>query len=204
MKLNLNSNSDWKSFHVRPEDEKTLEEFYTEAEAKRYAASNSMRKIQEGLTLRAIELMQLPIGSTVIDAGCGAGFSTAILHDIGYEVLPFDALSIFVNLCRENGFDAKVGDIRKFPFSEKVDGIVSISVLQWVTSKDIGEASKVAKEFWSHLKKGGKAVVQFYPKAESELMQVGKLFKETGFKTTVVTDNPSNSKKRKAFLLLVK
>ncbi len=204
LRLSDLSGSNWKSFHIRPEDEKSLEEFYTDAEAKRYANSNSMRKIQEGLTLRAIELMQLPVGSTVIDAGCGAGFSTFILHEIGYGVLAFDALPIFVKLCKKNGFDAKLGDFRKFPFKQTVDGIVSISVLQWVTAKEVNEASKVANEFWNHLKKGGKAVVQFYPRSETELLQVGRLFKNVGFKTTIVTDNPENARKRKIFLLLVK
>ena len=198
----MKKESEWKSFHVRPEDEKTLEDFYTTAEAKRYASSNSMRKIQEGLTLRAVEMMQLPIGSTVIDAGCGPGFSTAILHEIGYEVLAFDALPVFVELCRKNGFDAKVGDIRKFPFSEKVDGIVSISVLQWVIAQGLDETHKVAVECWKHLKPGGKAVFQFYPHSESEAMQIARIFKDTGFKTTLVTDNPKNAKKRKLFLFL--
>ncbi|MFH0713625.1 MAG: class I SAM-dependent methyltransferase [Candidatus Micrarchaeota archaeon] len=203
-KLEKPEKSEWKSFHVRPEDEKTVEQFYTAAEAKRYAASNSMRRIQEGLTLRAVELMQLPAGSRVIDAGCGAGFSSVILSELCYEVFPFDVIPIFVTLCRKKGFDAKRGDVRKFPFASLYDGIVSISVLQWVSALGAGEVKKVAREFWKHLKTGGKAVVQFYPRDEGEAMQVGRVFKSVGFKTTVITDNPENARKRKVFLLLVK
>jgi len=195
---------EWKSFHVRPEDEKTAVDYYDEKEAERYAKSNAMRKIQEQLTLRAVELARFPIGSKIIDAGCGSGFSSEILREIGYEVYPFDIIPAFVKKCREKNFDAKVGDLRKFPFKEKFDGIVSISVLQWVSASGMGEVAKVAKEFWNHLKKGGKAVVQFYPKSEAEAMQIAKAFHEKGFAVKLVTDNPANSRKRKVFILLEK
>ena len=196
--------SEWKSFHVRPEDEKSAVDYYDASEAERYSRSNAMHKIQEQLALRAVELAKFPIGSKIVDAGCGAGFSSIILREIGYEVFPFDLIPTFVEKCREGGFDAKVGDIRKFPFKDKFDGVVSISVLQWVSAAGMGEVAKVASEFWNHLKKGGKAVVQFYPRSEAEAMQCAKTFREKGFSVKLVTDNPSNSRKRKVFILLEK
>ncbi len=200
----MRKESEWKSFHVRPEDEKTAADFYDASEAERYSQSNAMGKIQGQLTLRAIDIARFPLGSKIIDAGCGAGFSCEVLRGIGYGVFPFDVLPVFVEKCREKGFNAKLGDIRKFPFHGEFDGIVSISVLQWVTASNVEQARKVAAEFWSHLKKGGKAVVQFYPKSENELMQTGHCFKQRGFKTTAIIDNPSNPRKRKVFLLLEK
>lgn len=196
--------SEWKSLHVRPEDEKTAVHYYDVVEAERYANSNAMRKIQEQLTLRAVELAKFPLGSKIIDAGCGPGFSSEVLREIGYGVYPFDLIPQFVEKCREKNFNAKVGDIRKFPFSGKFDGIVSISVLQWVSAKGMDEVAKVAVEFWIHLKKRGKAVVQFYPKSEAEAMQCAKVFREKGFAVKLVTDNPANSRKRKVFILLEK
>ncbi len=200
----MNQQSEWKTFHVRPEDEKTVGYYYDDREAERYAKSNSMRKIQEQLTLRAIELAKFPLGSKVIDAGCGAGFSAIILREIGYKVYAFDLLQQFVEKCKEKGFAAKVGDLRKFPFKGKFDGIVSISALQWVSAKGMNEVAKVAWEFWKHLKKNGKAVIQFYPKSETELNAVAREFKIVGFKTIVITDNPRNARKRKVFLMLEK
>ncbi|MDP3741794.1 MAG: class I SAM-dependent methyltransferase [Candidatus Micrarchaeota archaeon] len=200
----MKQSSEWKSFHVRPEDEKTAVDYYDASEAERYAKSNAMRKIQEQLTLRAVELAQFPLGSKIIDAGCGSGFSSIILREIGYEVYPFDLIPAFVEQCKQKGFKAKVGDLCKFPFKGKFDGIVSISVLQWVSIGGMVEVAKVAREFWNHLKKGGKAVIQFYPKSEVEAMQCGKAFKEKGFAVKIITDNPANSRKRKVFILLEK
>ncbi|MBI4406283.1 class I SAM-dependent methyltransferase [Candidatus Micrarchaeota archaeon] len=200
----MNPKSEWRTFHVRPEDQKTARDYYDENEAERYSKSNAMRKIQEQLTLRAVELALFPLGSHIIDAGCGPGFSSEILRKIGYEVLPFDLLPVFVAKCREKGFGAKQGDLRRFPFKGKFDGIVSISVLQWISAPGMRGVEKVAAEFWNHLTKRGKAVIQFYPKSEAELMAVARVFKKRGFKTVVVTENPSNSRKRKTFLLLAK
>lgn len=200
----MRKESEWKSFHVRPEDEKSAAHYYDAAEAERYAKSNAMRKIQEQLTLRAVELAKFPLGSKIVDAGCGPGFSSEILREIGYEVYSFDLIPAFVQQCRQRGFDAKVGDLRKFPFSGKFDGIVSISVLQWVSAGGMGEVAKVAAEFWNHLKKGGRAVLQFYPKSEAEAMQCAKVFQQKGFAVKLVTDNPANPRKRKVFILVEK
>ncbi len=198
------SSSEWKSFHVRPEDEKTVVDYYDEKEANRYSRSNAMRRIQRGLTMQAVELALFPLGSKVIDAGCGPGFSTEVLAEVGYDVYPFDLLPLFVEKCCEKGFRAKQGDLRKFPFQGKFDGIVSISALQWVSASGIDGVAKVASEFWNHLKKGGKAVLQFYPKSEKEALQTMRSFKAVGFTAKLITYNLANPVKRKVFMLLEK
>ncbi len=195
---------EWKTFHVRPEDEGGVADYYDEAEALRYCKSNAMRKIQQRLTLRAVQLALFPLGSKIIDAGCGPGFSSQVLRQIGYEVYPFDLLPAFVAKCREKGFNARQGDIRRFPFKGEFDGIVSISALQWVSCRGMREVEKVAEQFWSHLKKKGNAVVQFYPKSEAELMSVARVFRKRGFHTRVITDNVHNPRKRKVFIMLGK
>ena len=49
-----------------------------------------------------------------------------------------------------------------------------------------------------------KALVQFYPKSEEEMMLAGKAFREAGFKTKIQIDNEKNARKRRIYLLLRK
>ncbi len=200
--------SPWKTFHIRPEDECEVGDFYDSGEVQRYSQSNAMRRIQRDLTLRALDLARFPLNSKILDAGCGSGFSLEILKEVGYKkIYGFDLLPAFVAEAKKRGFkNVKVGDLRQFPFSaaEKFDGIISISALQWVSVHGEKEVEKVAVEFFSHLITGGSAVVQFYPKSEGELMSVAKVFRAIGFKVKMITENPGNARKRKSFLLLYK
>ncbi|MDO8660453.1 MAG: class I SAM-dependent methyltransferase [Candidatus Woesearchaeota archaeon] len=203
----INTSSSWKNSHVRPEDTQVATDFYTQRESERYASSNAMHKMQTELTLRAVQLAQLPIGSHVLDAGCGSGFSTEVLQQIGYKTSAFDLSPHFVSLAKQRNFECKQGDLRNFPFTEKFDGIFSISALQWITANPKtapAEAAKAALEFNTHLRPGGKAVIQFYPKTEEELLQTAQAFKQNGFHVNIVTDNPKNPRKRKIYLLLEK
>ncbi|NYZ75165.1 methyltransferase domain-containing protein, partial [Candidatus Micrarchaeota archaeon] len=124
--------SPWKTFHVRPEDDKSVHEHYSEEEAQRYAESNAMRRIQRELTLRCLDLVRIPLKARVLDAGCGSGFSLEILKEVGYnKIAGFDAVPALLKHARRKGFKVKEGDLRDIPFrNNSFDAIVSVSVLQ--------------------------------------------------------------------------
>ncbi|MGC8851218.1 MAG: class I SAM-dependent methyltransferase [Candidatus Micrarchaeia archaeon] len=208
MKRKRRAEGPWRSFHVRPEDEHyDVATYYSGAEASRYASSNAMKKIQHNLTLRALELALFPLDWRVLDAGCGAGFSLEVLREAGYKkIAGFDAVLDLLEHAKKKGFAVRLGDLRSIPFpARSFDAILSISALQWLTARNAKEnLEKVASEFWRVLKHGGKAVIQFYPRSEEEALEAGKAFRARGFKTTIVTDNPKNPRKRKVFILLSK
>ncbi|NUN11378.1 class I SAM-dependent methyltransferase [Candidatus Micrarchaeota archaeon] len=194
----------WKTRNKRPEDLfKTSKEFYASEEAKSY--SSSIRKTQEQLTLRALELLALPLPARVLDAGCGNGFSTKIIKDVGYNVVGIDSSQEMLDKKIDKSLELKLADFSyriPFPF-RSFDGVVSISALQWVSQNGF-LTTRSAEEFYRILRKGGRGVIQFYPKTEEEFITVGKEFKRVGFKVTLVTDEPKNPKKRKLFLVLEK
>lgn len=186
----------------RPEDVfSDAKEFYEERETERYASSRAMHRAQRGLTLRALELALFPLDSTLLDAGCGNGFSMQVLKEVGYAgVKGVDASPSMVVQAKARGFDAFEGDLRKLPFpNASFDGIISVSALQWLK---VGDVQRVAREFRRVLRAGGKVVAQFYPKSEGEMMAFARSFSEAGFATRVVVDNPMNARKRRVFLLL--
>ncbi len=195
----------WDTKHTRPEDVyASADKFYEDKEATRYANSNAMRKTQRELTMRALELQIPPLDSKILDAGCGCGYSLEVLKEIGYEnIKGFDLTPQFIQTAKTKGFNVKTGDLRKIPFKEKFDVIISISALQWITAHNLEKnITQTAKEFKRLLKPHGYALIQFYPKSERELMHAAQTFNQNQFKVKIITDNPDNAKKRKNFLLL--
>ena len=195
----------WKTTHNRPEDiYENADKFYEEKEATRYALSNTMRKTQRELTMRALEFQVPPLSAKVLDAGCGCGFSLEVLKEIGYtNIKGFDLTPRFVEVAKQKGYAVRIGDLRKIPYSERFDVIISISALQWITASNLEKnVKKTAKEFNRLLNPEGCALIHFYPKTEVELMHTARVFNENGFAVKVVTDNPNNAKKRKNFLVL--
>ncbi len=191
----------WRVRHHRPEDSGKAEDFYSRHGSRVYE-KNAMRHIQEKILLRGLQLVPIPEGAGVLDAGCGTGFGMQLLSRLGYSVSGFDASEEMISRARAKGFNVVVGDMRRIPFPDSAfEAIVSISALQWVPLK---ERLKAAREFRRVLADGGVAVVQFYPASEREALATGRLFRRAGFKATLHTDNSDNPRKRKIFLLLHK
>ena len=182
----------------RPEKTTSATEYYGEKAA--YASSSAIRRIQRKITLRALELAMFPLDWKILDAGCGNGFSLDILREVGYECAGFDVSPSMVALAKKKGFLAKAGDLRKIPFPKaSFDAIISISALQWI---DLAEASVVAHEFKRVLKKNGRAVMQFYPESEKQLMDWAQAFRKAGFSMVVKQEGLESPRKRRVFLLL--
>lgn len=160
--------------------------------------SPGMKRMQEQLTLRAIELLGLTKGK-VIDIGCGTGYSTCVLVKKGFDVVGIDPNKNMIEKARERGLDCREGSFEKIPFKDReFDALISVSSLQWANYK------KAAKETNRVMKNASKGVMQFYPDSDEDALRAAKAFAKEGFKAQLVIDNPNNPKKKKVFLVIKK
>ncbi|MCD4740036.1 class I SAM-dependent methyltransferase [archaeon] len=184
----------WQVKHERPEDNSEPGEYF---HASSYETSG-MRRTQEQLTQRALELLAIPPKSRVLDVGCGTGFSMKVIENQGHTAVGIDIVESMIEKARERGLNAVVADMADLPFEkDSFDAIVSISVIQW--AKDL---KAVAKEFKRVLKPKGGMVAQFYPFSEDEAKSMAKIFASQGFQGGLAIDQPEHAKKRKVFLVM--
>ena len=179
---------------------------------KNYARSKSMMHIQEKITIRSLELLDLKSkNGLILDAGCGPGFTSTYLKEIGYDVVALDIISEFLSFYNINELNPIAADMCFLTFQPNTfDAIISISALQWIFRDKINDLMKLkllhlSKDIENTLKPNAKAIFQFYPKNNSIMEAIGKIITEnTKLKGTYIIDNPNNAKKRKIFLLLEK
>jgi 18S rRNA (guanine1575-N7)-methyltransferase len=116
-----------------------------------------------------------------------------------------------VALEREVEGDLLLSDIGNgIPFRPgSFDACISISVLQWLFNAESKQTSSHQRLFrffstlYSALKRGGKAVLQFYPETEGQSATVMAEAKRAGFGGGIVIDYPESKKARKYYLCLV-
>jgi ubiquinone/menaquinone biosynthesis C-methylase UbiE len=162
-----------------------------------------MKKAQEELTLKVVELLEMKPPAKVLDLGCGVGYSTNLLKEIGFEVVGIDINPPMIEKAKAKGLNVVLGDFRELGkhFKEKsFDYVISVSALQWVKNRN--DMKRVAEGVYYVLKDNGKAGIQFYPFSEIELNMFCKAFRRVGFKCMVKIEN--NRSKRTVFLLLEK
>jgi ubiquinone/menaquinone biosynthesis C-methylase UbiE len=162
-----------------------------------------MKKAQEELTLKVVELLEMKPPAKVLDLGCGVGYSTNLLKEIGFEVAGIDINPLMIEKAKAKGLNVVVGDFRELEkhFKEKsFDYVISVSALQWVKNRK--DMKRVAEGVYYVLKDNGKVGIQFYPFSEIELNMFCKAFRRVGFKCMVKIEN--NRSKRTVFLLLEK
>jgi len=197
----------------RPEElfEK-VRDYFNPEQIKKYAKSKSMMRIQEKITIRALEILE-PRSSKIriLDAGCGPGFAALYLKEIGFEIVALDVISDFLRFYNLTEVNPIAADMCYLPFKpNSFDAIISISALQWIfrdiyIKKMEDLLIKLTKSFYKTLKSNSKAVIQFYPKNNEIMEKIGNIFvTNTNFKGNFIIDNPNNAKKRKIFLLLKK
>ncbi len=197
----------------RPEELfENVKDYFNSENIKKYAKSKSMMRIQEKITMRALELLEIRSSKIrILDAGCGPGFAALYLKEIGFEIVALDIISDFLICYNLTEVNPLVADMCYLPFKpNSFDAIISISALQWIF-RDIYNKKmealliKLTKSFYKTLKNNSKAVIQFYPKNNEIMEKIGNLFiSNTNFKGNFIIDNPNNAKKRKIFLLLKK
>ncbi len=195
----------WKIKIDRPEElYERPGDYYNRKEIEKYAQSKSMRRKQEKLTVRLVELLEISPPLKILDLGCGPGFSTNFLKEMGFSVVGLDMLEDMLKIAIKKGLQVVKGDMKNLAgiFEENsFDCVMSISALQWINIKDMG---KVAIGIKKILRKNGKFGAQFYPKSDIQMEKIGKIFSKKGFKGGFVVDNENSPRKRTIYLLLTK
>ena len=192
--------------------------FYTREEVKRYNSSSGMKKTQRELTEIALSLSEIDFsrnkGISVLDIGCGTGFSIDYLKEKGInQVIGIDPSLEMVKLAKDKKLDVRVGgfeDLSSLGFKkDQFDLVISMSALQWVTSGKEGLFLKnsikgIGKSIYFILKEKGSCVIQFYPRDEAVFQDVTSAFERVGFRVASYLYNEKNIKKKKSFLILKK
>jgi len=197
----------------RPEEEyEKVSDYFKGDILSQYANSKSIMRIQEKITIRALELLDLKKkDNLILDAGCGPGFAASYLKELGYEIVALDIISEFLNVYDIKELNPINADMCFPPFKPNTfDGIISISALQWVF-RDINNKlmhlmiKNLFKSFFTILKPNSRVIIQFYPKSNELMKRIGKIITDhTDFDGKFIVDNPNRQKKRKIFLLLSK
>jgi 18S rRNA (guanine1575-N7)-methyltransferase len=129
----------------RPEHIAPADVYYNEDMAEKYAQGTRMINIQSKMTERCLELMMLSNDDSsklILDVGCGSGISSGIINEHGHFFVGMDISPgmLQVALSREvtEGGDLMLSDIGQgVPFRPGTfDGVVSVSVLQWLCNED--------------------------------------------------------------------
>lgn len=197
--------------------------YYNDAESAKYTANSRIQHIQSAMTHRALELLHLPTThpSLILDVGCGSGLSGTILSStaphhvwMGLDISP-SMLAIALQRQEENE-DSEVADGDLFladmgqglPFRPGTfDAAISISAVQWLCN---AETSSVSPEgrlrrffdgLYACLRRGGKAVLQFYPKNATQREMITNAAVRSGFGAGVLVDDP-DTKNEKLYLVL--
>jgi len=67
--------------------------YYTDEEVEKYAHSGGMRRAQEKIAYRVLELLELKPGSSLLDIGSGPGYTAEVYRSKGYNVTCMDLIS---------------------------------------------------------------------------------------------------------------
>ncbi|KAK3700128.1 18S rRNA (guanine1575-N7)-methyltransferase [Vermiconidia calcicola] len=203
----------------RPEDTLPPDLFYNDAESRKYTTSSRIRSIQASMTNRALELLDLKGPSFILDLGCGSGLSGEILTNteeidggphtwIGMDI---SSSMLAEALQRDVEGDMLLADIGQgVPFRPGAfDAAISISAIQWLcnaeSTSDEDAPDRRLKRFfdtlYASLKRGGRAVCQFYPKNDAQRSMISSAAIKAGFGAGILEDDPG-TKNVKLYLVL--
>lgn len=196
----------------RPEYTAPPEVFYNDEESKKYTTSSRVQHIQASMTLRALDLLNLPPSQHVLDIGCGSGLSGEILTQEGHSWAGMDisASMLAEALDREVEGDLFLADMGQgVPFrAGTFDAAISISAIQWLCNADTATADPKRRlldffaTLYASLKRGGKAVCQFYPMNDKQTEAIQGAAKQAGFAGGIVVDDAESKKNKKYYLVL--
>lgn len=166
------------------------------------------------MTNRALELLDLTGPSFILDIGCGSGLSGEILSAdqdgphvwVGMDI---SASMLDIALQRDVEGDLMLADIGQgVPFrAGSFDAAISISAIQWLCNAESSEVSATGRlsrffdGLYASLKRGGRAVCQFYPKNEQQRTMISGAAIKAGFSAGILEDDPG-TKNEKLYLVL--
>merc|ERR1711939_612426 len=153
----------------------------------------------------------------ILDVGCGSGLSGEILSSIDpseggphiWVGMDISASMLDIALQRDVEGDLMLADIGQgVPFrAGTFDAAVSISAIQWLCnaeSADVSPEGRLKRFFdglYASLKRGGKAVCQFYPKNTHQRNLISQAAIKAGFGAGILEDDPE-TKNVKYYLVL--
>ncbi|KAL2808690.1 S-adenosyl-L-methionine-dependent methyltransferase [Aspergillus granulosus] len=201
----------------RPEDILPPDLFYDDNESRKYTTSSRIRNIQADMTHRALELLDLKSPSLILDLGCGSGLSGEILSQespeqggphtwIGMDISPS---MLDIALQRGTEGDLFLADIGQgVPFRPGTfDAAISISAIQWLCNAETSDVSpegrlrRFFEGLFASLRRGGRAVCQFYPKNDAQRTMISGAAIKAGFGAGILEDDPG-TKNSKLYLVL--
>eukprot|EP01060_Flectonema_neradi_P021713 TRINITY_DN2959_c1_g1_i1.p2 TRINITY_DN2959_c1_g1~~TRINITY_DN2959_c1_g1_i1.p2 ORF type:complete len:332 (+),score=69.06 TRINITY_DN2959_c1_g1_i1:553-1548(+) len=198
----------------RPELIAPPEMIYDEEGADNYMRNSRMMYIQTKLSMRAIELLNLPddVSCLMLDIGCGAGLSGQALEQKGHRFIGTDISRDMINVAQRREVE---GDMLQhdmglgLPFrAGSFDGAISVSAIQWLCNADRKEhipqlrLKKFFDSLYMVLRRGAKAVLQFYPANVHQSNMIVHAATRSGFSGGLVVDYPHSTRAKKYFLVL--
>eukprot|EP00762_Andalucia_godoyi_P008603 ANDGO_04604.mRNA.1 putative 18S rRNA (guanine-N(7))-methyltransferase len=197
----------------RPEHAAPPEIFYNVDEAAKYAMNSRMIYIQSVMAERALQLLNLKDeNALILDIGCGSGLSGEVLSNKGLAWIGTDISSSMLSVAMQREVDGDVilGDMGEgLPFRPGVfDGAISISALQWLCNADFTDANpykrcmKLFTRLYAALKRGTRAVFQWYPENTKQMEMVTAAAMKCGFTGGMIIDYPHSTRAKKYFLVL--
>ncbi|KAF2090823.1 S-adenosyl-L-methionine-dependent methyltransferase [Saccharata proteae CBS 121410] len=201
----------------RPEDILPPDLFYNDSESHKYTTSSRIQHIQASMTNRALELLGLKKPSFILDVGCGSGLSGQILSTLDpseggpHTWIGMDISSSMLGVALEREVD---GDLfladagQGVPFrAGTFDAAISISAVQWLCNAESadetaqGRLSRFFNGLYASLRRGGRAVCQFYPKNDLQKSMISAAAIRAGFGAGLLEDDPG-TKSAKTYLVL--
>lgn len=173
--------------------------------------------------------LESPSSFLLLDLGCGTGLSGDILSEHGHVWVGLDISEAMLKVAKRvrdvegDLFARDLGDGVGMFRTGSFDGAISVSALQWLCNLDstmsgtqegggtstrsgVGAVVHRLNVFFSSLyavlRKGSRAVFQFYPENDDQLELITSSAMRNGFSGGVVIDFPHSSKAKKYYLCL--
>ncbi|KIW17619.1 hypothetical protein PV08_04814 [Exophiala spinifera] len=196
----------------RPEDLLPPDLYYNDTESAKYTTSSRIQAIQASMTNRALELLDLDKASFILDIGCGSGLSGEILSEDGHIWVGMDISPSMLDIALQR--ESVEGDLfladmgQGIPFrAGAFDAAISISAIQWLCNAETsgvspeGRLRRFFDGLYASLRRGGRAVCQFYPKNEQQRTMISQAAVRAGFGAGILEDD-GGTKNVKTYLVL--
>jgi 18S rRNA (guanine1575-N7)-methyltransferase len=185
--------------------------YYNDTESAKYTTSSRIQNIQASMTHRALELLALQEPAFILDIGCGSGLSGEILTEEEHTWIGLDISPSMLDIALQRGVDGDLflSDIGQgIPFRPGTfDAAISISAIQWLCNADTSDVNPEGRlrrffdSLYASLRRGGKAVCQFYPKNDQQRNMITSAATRAGFGAGILEDD-GGTKNAKIYLVL--